>query len=422
MIKHICLLLLLISYAGIKIFAQNMDEVDSSQTQLFADTSKQYIIPDIKHGKHMQWANGGNKAFTYQIGFAPILDYTAFIQDNDSKQQVGKQESQSDIRSARVSIRGNINFKKPWRYFASMGYNGLDYDPSKQTPWNVTDLYLVIPAGVLGSLSVGKIKEPFIYEMVGDAANLPQTERILSPFFVSRNIGVRFNKPILNDRMTLAAGWFNDWFTQGQAFAESANTFAARVTALPIFEDNGTRFVHIGASIRYLEAENGVLRYKGKNESNVSSNYVDTKDFTASNSWNFGFEQLWSIDNFSLLAEYVHSWANTPTGTEQFKGYYITGSWVVSGEQRPYDKKAAYARRIKPDGKSGAWEIVGRVSQVNLNGKTVEGGMLNKMYLGLNWWASQYWRVSFGYGAGNLDKDNLVGVTNSFVFRLQWIY
>ena len=103
-----------------KISAQNMDDVDSSETQLLADTTKTYIVPDL-HRKHMRWANGGNKFFTYQIGFAPIVDYTAFIQDDDSKEQVGKQESQGDIRSARVSARGNINFKNPWRYFFSAG-------------------------------------------------------------------------------------------------------------------------------------------------------------------------------------------------------------------------------------------------------------------------------------------------------------
>lgn len=419
--KYIFLLLLSISFCAIRTSAQNMDDVDSSQAHLLADTNKQYFVPDVR-AKHMRWADGGNKFFTYQLGFAPIVDYTAFVQDNASKEQVGKQENQGDIRSARISIRGNINFKNPWRYFFSAGYNGLDYDPSKQKPWNITDLYLVIPAGPLGSLTIGKIKEPFIYEMVGDAANLPQTERILNPFFVSRNVGFRFNKGLLDDRMTVAAGWFNDWFTQNQSFSESANTFAARVTALPVYEEDGKRFVHLGMSVRYLEAEDGVLRYKGKNESNVSSYYVDTKNFPASDSWNLGLEELWSINNFSLLGEYVHTWANTPMGTQQFKGYYFTGSWVISGEQRPYDKKAAYARRIKPTGKSGAWEVIARASQVNLNGRDVEGGLLNKMYLGLNWWATQYWRVSVGYGASNLDKDNLIGVTNSFIFRLQWIY
>jgi hypothetical protein len=42
-----------------------------------------------------------------------------------------------------------------------------------------------------GTLSIGKLKQTFAYEMVGDAANLPQSERLLTPFFKSRDLGVR---------------------------------------------------------------------------------------------------------------------------------------------------------------------------------------------------------------------------------------
>jgi len=75
-----------------------------------------------------------------------------------------------------------------------------------------------------------------------------------------------------------------------------------------------------------------------------------------------------------------------------------------------------------PKGKGGAWEIVSCVSFVNLDGKNVHGGELLKMYLGLNWWATQYWRLTFGYGASNLNKDDVLGITNSFMWRIQWIF
>ena len=35
-------------------------------------------------------------------------------------------------------------------------------------------------------------------------------------------------------------------------------------------------------------------------------------------------------------------------------GWYVTGSWVLTGEHRPYDRKAGYARRILPQGRWGA--------------------------------------------------------------------
>lgn len=46
--------------------------------------------------------------------------------------------------------------------------------------------------------------------MVGDAASLRHQERVLTPFFVSRNVGAKILHVIANQRMTMAAGVFND--------------------------------------------------------------------------------------------------------------------------------------------------------------------------------------------------------------------
>ena len=94
----------------------------------------------------------------------------------------------------------------------------------------------------------------------------------------------------------------------------------------------------------------------------------------------------------------------------------------MSGDPRPYDKRSAYARRIMPDGKYGALELVGRVGRINLVSSTIDGGLLYRWDLGLNWWATQYWKAGIVYGIGNLKKDEVVGVTNSIQMRVQWIY
>lgn len=401
-------------------YAQNTNLVDSTEKKLLADTGKRYLIPDAK--KKISWTSFSNKLFSMQLGGVFLLDYTGFFQDSTSKAQVDKQKSQFDLRSVRLMARGKIFFKQPWQYLISVEYKGFDRDEGVH-PFGFTDLMFTIPAGKIGSFSVGKLKETFVYEMVGDAANLPQTERMLSPFFASRNTGVRWSKPAINDRMTFSAGYFNNFIMSGTSFAEGANTVTARVTGLPIYKEDGHHFIHLAASMRYLEAQNGVLRFKGKDESNVSSNYIDTKDFTAKNALSFGFEELMNYNNFSLLGEYVFTNANTPGPNKHFDGFYIEGSWVISGETRPYDKKAAYARRVKPNGKGGAWEIVSRVSNLNFDSYDIDGGKMLKLYEGLNWWATQYWRLSVGYGFSNLDKNNLNnGTTNSIICRLQWVY
>ena len=400
--------------------AQFTSIVEDSQTQVLPDSNKTYFVPDVTT-KRMRWARKETHWVTFKLGFAPILDYNLNIQDDDSKQQVGEQDSRFDIRSARMMLRGKINFKRPWTYLISAEYLGNDRAEGTE-PFGFTDIKLIIPFTDNDEIWIGKVKETFVYEMVGDAANLPHFERLLSPFFKSRNNGIIYKHYFLKDRMTLSAGWFNEWVSNSYDFSSSANSFTGRLTGLVKWQDEGKQFIHMGLGFRYVEAQDGVIRLRGKNESNVSSNYVDTGDMIADNQFNLSLEQLWSLQNFSFLLEYVHNWVDTPEGFEQFKGYYLTTSYVISGEQRPYDKRAAYARRIMPDGEYGALEVVARAGRVNLNSGDISGGINTRFDIGLNWWATQYWKTGIIYGISNLNREGLVGVTNSIQMRIQWIY
>jgi phosphate-selective porin OprO and OprP len=102
-----------------------------------------------------------------------------------------------------------------------------------------------------------------------------------------------------------------------------------------------------------------------------------------------------------------------------FSGFYVTGSYVITGENRPYDRKAAFARRIIPKSRWGAVEVVGRYSHLDLDDKSVKGGYLKKYYAGLNWWISPQWHMSIG---SDLNRSNTIGHTNALQLRMQWIY
>lgn len=402
-------------------YSQHTDLVDESQTQILADTTKRYFIPDATH-KGMRWTKSRNKWFTTKLGFAPILDYNFNTQNEESVNQVGKQESRFDIRSARVMLSGKINFKNPWKYLISVEYKGFDRGPDDPN-FGITDLKFVVPLSENSDVTFGKVKETFVYEMIGDAANLPHFERLLNPFFNSRNIGAIYHHFFMNNRLSTSAGVYKDWFASDKTFSKSNTTFTARITGLPKWNNDGKQFMHMGIGLRYVHAKDGKIQLKGRNESNITSSYVDTGVLDASHQLNLSFEQLWSLDNFSVLMEYVHNWtATTDFGTEQFSGYYVTGSYVLSGEQRPYDQKGAYARRIKPTGKYGAWEIISRVGQNDLETRHINGGINKRYDLGLNWWATNYWKAGVIYGISNLEKDGYLGITNSVQFRLQWIY
>jgi phosphate-selective porin OprO/OprP len=262
-----------------------------------------------------------------------LLDYDAFWQGDNNIAQVGRQRDQWDLRSERFSLGGRIGSRRsPINYLAAVEYKGFDRPPDSKG-WGSTDLSIGVPVGrpQYGTITFGKTKETFSHEMAGDAANLPQMERLLSPFFTSRNVVIRYFNTLANKRMTVSGGWFNDWWTKGNLYNASSNHYTGRVTFLPVLSKDGSSYLHLGFAARHIGAANGQLQYVSRPESNVTSVYGDTGKLNAN-----------------------------------FHGFYITGSWILTGEHRPYDSTVGYARRVIPLHKYGAWSwSVGSVESIS---------------------------------------------------------
>jgi phosphate-selective porin OprO/OprP len=361
--------------------------------------------------------------FAVKFGFVVMpMDYTTFDQDARSKEQVGNQQDELEARSLRLSARGHFELFRTWNYMLSYEYKG--FDQTSLDDWNTTDFRISTVLGPkLGTLTLGKIKEPFVYEMVGDAANLPHNERLLSPFFRSRNDGATIGNAVFDQRATWVVGWYNDWFTQGTSWSDSGNDFAGRVTVLPVWSGDGAHYLHLAASARYYGAVDDQLRYKGKPASNVADDYVDTGKVPGDHAWHTGVEALWNHGGYSVLAEYVRADLSTRDESDPtLDGWYVTGSWVLTGEHRPYDRKAGYARRILPQGRWGAVELIARLGRVDLDDGVVRGGTMDGWWAGVNWWANNRWKASIGYGNIDLDRFGVTGNTKTLLTRLQWIY
>lgn len=381
-----------------------------------------FLIPDVPQSV-VDKTQVEERWITVKFGAALLVDYNAFHQDADSLAQVGRQPDGWDDRSLRAMVRGTLGKDYKFSYLIAGEYKGFDTEPGDL--WNLTDLSFTFPlAGPATKLTVGKTKETFAYEMVGDAANLPQQERVLNPFFVSRNVGAKLTHVFgAGQRMTLSGGVFNDWWVNGDDLSDSGTDVSTRLTGLVWDRKDGRSFLHLGVSGRYAGADNDTMRYKGRPESNVTDPYVDTGNLPGDHAWHLGLEALWNEGPFSVLAEYNRAWVDSPASADpQFSGYYITASWVLTGETRPYDRTVGYARRVMPTSRWGAPELVARFSHEDLNDGMVQGGKFDKAYLGINWWATRRWKVGLGWGRTWLDRFAKTGVTDSFLTRLQWIY
>ena len=356
-----------------------------------------------------------------RAGFAVLYDYTFFGQDTNSLTQVGRQQNTTDLRAGRVLLLGQFKFARPWTYLIALDYNEHHGDDDRT--FEVFDLNLRIPIRGTTAVTIGKMKEPFVLEMSAVSVTLPQQERILSPFFINRNVGVKVSGAARGGRMTWSAGWFNDWLANGQSFSETPTDVVARVTALPSLSADGSRYVHLALAARYRTDQAGMLHLKGRPESNVASYFVDTGDFAGHSVRELGVEALWGRGPLSVAGELTPAWTDAPTvGNPHFLGYNVVAGYVLTGEHRPYNRTNGYTGGIVPRRGGGAWEVVARYSRLDLTDAAVSGGELSKWYFGLNWWATPQWKFGAGIGLANLQKAGIEGHTTVTLLRSQWTY
>jgi phosphate-selective porin OprO/OprP len=381
-----------------------------------------FVMPDVPDSWNRA-TTYDSRALSARFSTAMVVDYTAFTQDSASVSQVGEQVDQWDLRTFRLMSVGSVKFKHPIHYFVSVEVKGQDHVLTNQSAIGFTDWYVATSLGPLGQLRYGKSKEPFAYELVGDSANLPFQERMLMPFFVTRGTGFRLDNTMAGKRMSWSVGWFNSWWIERQPFGSTANDIAGRLTGLPYLSKNGDTYLHLAVGLRYAGDSNGTMQFRDRPESATADYYVDTGKIQAEHAMNTSVEGLWNRGPLSLLSEYARARVDSPaTGDPSFWGGYVTVSYVLTGEHRPYDPKVAYARRVLPQGRWGAWEVFARYSHIDLDDALVAGGTMNKGALGVTWWATRRWKIGFDYGLTDLDRFGAHGWTNGFHTRLQWTY
>jgi phosphate-selective porin OprO/OprP len=376
---------------------------------------KRYAVPDLAPDR-LLLPRINTPIFTIRPGIELIVDYSAFGQDDVSVAQVGKQSDGFDVRSASLNFEGELGPKRRIGYKVGVAYNGFNADIDE--PFTVTDFntFFTIPKWRT-VVRLGQMQEDFGYEVVGSTASMPQSERILSPFASPVNFGLKLTHMLgRNQRATLTYGIFKDDWGEG----DGRPAISARATLLAI--DQPRQFLHLGVAFRRTELGT-TTRYQARPGVNAADPYLDTGDFDATSATNLGLEVNYARGPWSVMAEFASSRVDLPIGTSPvFRGLYVMGSWVPTGEQREYDRTRGTLKRIMPNGRWGAPELFARYAAVDLSSNGINGGRYDRIELGANWWATTRWKFGMVYGHIWLDRFGEQGQTNTFVTRLQWVY
>ncbi len=369
-----------------------------------------------KHGLHFGSADG---SFKLKLG-GRIQNDWAF----------GKEDS--DLRRAGLDFTDGVEFRRARLYVAGRIYRNLhfkaQYDFAGGNP-EFKDVWIALSEiPYAGTIKVGHYKEPFSLNELTSSKYLTFMERGLpNAFAPSRNTGFQLSDHPrrLESRFTWAFGVFRDAGSYGNATKDDSATrynLTARVTGLPWYEAKGARLLHVGLGWSYRDPEDNALRYRERPESHLSPYVADTGVLGDADSVNLlGFEAALVYESLSFQGEYMYAMVDSrAAGDPDFSGYYLQGSWFLTGEHRPYKRSAGVFSRVKPrrnftgdfsEG-PGAWEIALRLSGLDLADSKVEGGKVRTLSAALNWYLNPNTRVMLDYIHAWADRNGATAATN----------
>lgn len=267
------------------------------------------------------------------------------------------------------------------------------------------DAYFRLFNRKVGDFRLGQFKTPVGFEegAIGSGSTT-FLERALPVQAVNqgRRIGVDWTYENLPGWLLNAA-----FFSGGDLNGDNdGTTWAARAVYNPI--KNETSVVHLGVAASIEDRDDEVARIRARPEANLTAiRLIDTGNLAgAERIRRVGLEGAWAQGPFSLQGEYLTIAAARRTARDfSGDGAYLSGSWVLTGESRPY--KSGGFGNVKPRHDYGAVEVALRYSTLDLNDGLVAGGRQHDWTLGANWYLGQHIKLQANYIRAFSDKGAL---------------
>ncbi|MGE3313919.1 MAG: OprO/OprP family phosphate-selective porin [Planctomycetaceae bacterium] len=392
------------------------------------------------------WHNGlelesADKAFKVHVGGRTQFDLGWYDADDELQfgpGGTGEFRDGVDFRRARFRIDGTMYESIEWAAeydFANMvreGNSTFSTTAFTDLWWTFTNLPYV------GNLRVGNMKDPIGFEHLVSSRFLPFIERsynqdsFYGPFNNGFTPGAMLFNQIFDDRMTWWAGLFKP-STHPFSFNTGDGEWEAvgRVTILPWYEDEGRQVLHFGFSAKHADLDEGVIRFRARNS--IRSGAIpawpilaDTRsggiDIAGDDNNMLNGELAAVCGSWTLQSEYLLSYVTDASqnaiqdvGTVEYHGGYVQVLYFLTGEHDIYNRKTGVFDRVIPNqnflpcgdckpGGIGAWQVGVRYSHLDLNDKAIDGGKLDDLTVGLNWFLNPNMKIQANYTAAHRDS------------------
>jgi phosphate-selective porin len=381
------------------------------------------VVDDPKR-MPLRTIEASNDWASISVGGVVSVDGLDMIQDDASEQQVGDltEFRQSALTAARVAFSGHLGREHPVNFYVDLGYNGFGegFDITSDDEYSLYNLEFTFPEMRIGKLTVGRMKAPATISRVSGGAYLPTAFRQapVSALTKSRDDGVRLTNTAFDKRMTWGVGVFNDWLTAGQNIGDTNTHVTGRVTGLVFDDKDNEQLLEVGLGMRWTDFVEDSIRFRAGPGVPFVPDYLDTGDLPGDEArWLTG-EVSWRKRNFMITAEHVRTELDSPTiGNPTFSGSYVWLEWTMTGETRSWNyDKAEFGRPIPAHdftkGGRGLWSFAFAVNDTDLKEGLVDGGDMQQVMFGINWYPSQSFRWGLAYGRTWLDRDGIDSTTD----------
>lgn len=337
-------------------------------------------------------------------------DYYGAFWDKDGDDS----NSSAELRNGRVQIE--YDFPKGWeaKVQVDTSVNSDDSDIElgsawvRYTKWDFADL------------SIGKFKEPIGLERNTRSARLATIEGAMmtTAFTPGKNWGLRLNEGNKRFSWSVAAVVEDD--TDDDYDEDEPTALSGRFTLSPVNSDE--QVLQFGVSGSARDWNENTFQIRERAEVSGGDNVVRSAEFIADNQVVLGLEGLWRYRRLLLQGEYMATRVEELDGPDwDYDGYYISGSYMLSGEQR--EVRRGKLRAVKPGAKRSAWELVARYSYLDVRDQGV-GSKASITTLGVNYYYGKHIKAMLAVLhpeiSGSVRSEDTDG--NAISGRLQYVF
>ena len=424
-------------------------ETERFKQQLAELGKKKDDKPDPKSFKTF-WKNeltfeSSDKNFVAHIGGRTQMD-TVWLRGNSTAfgpaNGFGSQNA-VDFRRARLRMDGTIyktiDYAMEYDFVNSVNDNvGLQPASATNTigvavPTDLWWTFREVP--MAGNIKVGLQKEPIGLEHMASSRYLDFMERSFlqdaytGPFNNGFTPGVSAYDNFGDEQRGLwHMGIFKNTDTSPTGIFSYAGSgtggycLDGRLTYLLWHEDEGRQMLQVGGSYSHRDPLNDSIRIRSRaslrnGPGALNPNMADSGSFLGSSQDLVGAEASLLMGSLQIQAEYIASNvsnARNATGVINYgsyftSGYYVMGSYFLTGEHRDYEKKRGAFGRVVPkynsrifptdcsEPRCGAWQALVRYDDLNLNDSGLNGGQVRDYTVGLNWFLNPNMKIQANY-------------------------